>query len=104
MTLGELIEALEEKYNQDPGYVAKLGFAYPHSYRGFYDALAFEPVENISLHEMLNEAQSAPGKTFVGYKGGDFLMDSYSDVYLAKHYHVGEEIGPTFLKFILHQI
>lgn len=104
MNLGKLIEALEEKYNQDPGYVAKLGFAYPHSYRSSHDALAFEPVENISLHEMLNEAQSALGKTFEGYKGGDFLMESYSEVYLAKYGHVGEEIGPTLLKFILNQI
>lgn len=53
---------------------------------------------------MLNEAQSALGKTFEGYKGGDFLMESYSEVYLAKYGHVGEEIGPTFLKFILNQI
>lgn len=104
MVLGELIEALEEKFNQDPGYVAKLGFAYPHSYRGFYDALAFEPVENIGVYEMLSEAQSALGKTFEGYKGGDFLMGSYSEVYLAEYGNVGEEIGPTFLRFILNQI
>lgn len=104
MYLGELIEALEEKFNQDPGYVAKLGFAYPHSYRGFYNALAFEPVENISVYRMLIEAESALGETFEGYKGGDYLMESCSEVYLAEYGNVGEEIGPTFLKFILNQI
>jgi len=104
MILKDLIQALEEEYNLNPDYIVKLGFAYPHSYRGFYDALAFELVEHITISEMLNEAKSAPGKTFEGYKGGDFLMTEYSEVYLANYGELGEELGPMLLKFILNQI
>jgi len=41
MMLSDIIETLE-KY--DPATIVPLGFGEPHSYRGYYDQLAFEPV------------------------------------------------------------
>ena len=46
MKLGELIEYLEK---QDKDKVCPFGFYYPHSYRGYYEQLAFEPAYNITI-------------------------------------------------------
>lgn len=54
MTLGELIKALEA---EDPMWVLTHGFSSPHSYRGFYNQLAFEPEKDISIGAMLEAAK-----------------------------------------------
>ena len=79
-TLGDLIKRLEE---EDPNRMVQLGFARPHSYRGFYDELAFEPKENVTIGDMLEAARSALGKTFTGYKGGDYVMEEFTYVWLS---------------------
>ena len=61
MHLKQLIEALE-KY--DAAQPVALGFGHPHSYRGYYDQLAFEPVNNTTVGEMLAAANSAMGTTY----------------------------------------
>jgi hypothetical protein len=71
MKLIDLIELLE-KFPTDMR-VAQ-GFGNPHSWRGSYDELAFEPVDDTTVGEMLAEARSAIGQTYTGWKGGDFLM------------------------------
>lgn len=98
MRLGELIEELS-KYNRDQK-VAR-GFGSPHSYRGYYDELAFEPVENTTVGAMLDAANEADGGMFDGWKGGDFVMDSLTPVHLAYRGSTGEEIGPTLLSYML---
>lgn len=80
MYLKELIELLEK---QDPNIRAAVGFGKPHSYRGYYEQLAFEPVKNTTAGEMLESAQSAVGKTFLGWKGGSYEMDEWSPCWLA---------------------
>lgn len=48
----------------------------PSSYRGYYEDLAFNiQSEPITVSELLSEAKSALGETFVGYKGGNFVME-----------------------------
>lgn len=71
MKLKDLIELLE-KFPADM-HVAE-GFGNPHSWRGVYAELAFEPVDNTTVGEMLREARSAVGETYTGWKGGDFVM------------------------------
>jgi hypothetical protein len=71
--LGELIEALE-KLPEDR--VLAVGFDKPHSYRGYYNGLAFEPARNIPVKKMLEAARSAPGNWYQGYKGGTYYMDA----------------------------
>ena len=80
MTLDELI-ALLESMPQDR--VFRVGLTEPHSWRGIYAELAFEPARDVTVAAMLKDARSALGRTFEGYKGGDFRMDGYSEVHLS---------------------
>ena len=98
MTLGDLIERLKQ---EDPNRILPLGFTTPHSYRGNYYDLAFEPQAGVTVGAMLRAATFADGETFVGYKGGDFTMSEASDVHLAKRGCSGEELGPMFLELLL---
>jgi len=98
MFLGELIKFLEAR---DPKRVVPLGFAEPHSYRGFYNDLAFEPAKDVTVGSMLACARDALGRTFQGYKGGDYKMGEYTDVWLAEYSYTGERIGPILLSFMV---
>lgn len=98
MSLDELIAALERL---DPELVVPFGFHNPHSYRGYYDELAFEPAENVTVGSMLDASRSALGTTYEGWKGGDFTMRGYTTCWLAEEGHTGETIGPHFLRLIL---
>ena len=53
----------------------KHGLGKPHSWRGRYDELAFEPVKDTTIGDMLSEAYSANGTMYTGWKGGDYQMD-----------------------------
>lgn len=97
MTLEDLIKALGEL---DPELLVPWGFTNPHSYRGFYEDLAFEPAENVSFGAMLADAQKARGTTYVGYKGGNYEMKDYTDVWIAPYGSEGEGIGPTLIRYM----
>lgn len=99
MRLGDLITELE-KADQD--LILNNGFASPHSYRGSYECLAFEPKNNVPIKEMLKLAKGSLNKTFEGYKGGDFEMQEYTKVYLAEYGCCGESIGPLLLKYMIN--
>ena len=102
MTLGELIEALKEK---DPDLVINRGFGSPHSYRGYYDCLSFEPdLGRTSVRDLLSIVESSLGKTFEGWKGGKYTMHEYTDVYLAHWGSTGEELGSTLLGYMLADV
>jgi hypothetical protein len=101
MYLKELIEFLAEC---EPTKEVKLGFGSPHSYRGYYQDLAFEPASNTTVGAMLTAAKDSLGRTFTGYKGGDYTMSEYTDIWLAEWGSTGEGIGPVLLKFMLGEI
>lgn len=82
MNLGELIEKLE-KVPSD--LVFPNGFGEPMSWRGVYAELAFNPERDVTAESMLANAKSAIGKTFTGYKGGDFRMSLKTDVHIAAY-------------------
>jgi hypothetical protein len=100
MTLSELIAALEAA---DPALKVPLGFSNPHSYRGDYMDLAFEPTANVTVGEMLADARSALGSTYQGWKGGDYTMGKYTDCWLATEgsSEDSETIGPVLLTLML---
>ncbi|MGW7087583.1 hypothetical protein ACWGH2_29360 [Streptomyces sp. NPDC054871] len=99
MTLAELITALEAA---DPSRVVPHGFNNPHSYRGYYDELAFEPARDITVREMLDAARSALYTTFQGYKGGDYVMHGHTDVWLSEHGTAsGDTLSAPLLEFML---
>lgn len=88
-SLGELIAALSAV---DGARTVKLGFGNPHSYRGYYEQLAFEPVADTTVADMLAAAQEALDTTYQGWKGGDFTMSESTDVWLA---YEGESYAET---------
>ena len=100
MTLGELIRALEK----EPDRQLEVGFGNPHSYRGWYEQLAFEPMEDTTVAAMLREARGALGVTFTGWKGGEYQMSEHTDCHLAYMGRIGQELSPLALKALLSGI
>lgn len=101
LNLGELIAALEA---EDPTRTLPLGFANPHSYRGYYDQLAFEPAENVTVGSMLEAARSALGTTYQGWKGGDYEMSAWTECWLAfEGEGSGETLGRHLVRLLLAQ-
>ena len=98
MTLARLIEVLESAPRD---MVVKRGFSGPHSYRGYYDQLAFKHEPNTTVGEMLECAKSANGKTFTGYKGGEYEMNGETTVNIANYGCCGEEIGELLLSLMI---
>lgn len=99
MTLDELIAALEA---EEPDKVLPLGFSNPHSWRGDYMELAFEPTADVTVGAMLADARSARGATYEGYKGGQYTMHGYTDCHLAEEGRAGDdELGPILLALLL---
>ena len=89
--LGEMIEVLKElpaEYRISPGLCE------PHSYRGYYNCLAFEPCEETTAGELLKLAEACNGETFTGYKGGDFNMHKGTRLYVAEYGRCGDELTP----------
>jgi hypothetical protein len=99
VNLSDLIARLE---TADPNQTVKHGFHNPHSYRGDYMDLAFEPAENVTVREMLDAARSALAATFQGWKGGDFVMHGDTWCWLSAEGDVsGETISALLLDLIL---
>ena len=90
-SLNDLIDRLEELPQDMP---ILLGDA--DSYRGYYSDLAFAPLydtEPRTVKEALKEALLAHGKTFTGYKGGEFTMEGDTPVWYS---HYGD-CGPAII-------
>lgn len=102
MTLGELITTLEGVLNATGDKVCKRGIGGAHSYRGYYEGLAFEIKENVSVGAMLAEARVCMGRTFHGYKGGDFRMDEHTECWIAEYGRCGESLGQLALSCLLN--
>lgn len=98
MTLGDLINWLEA---QDQNLIVKDGFGSPHSDRGSYEELAFDPKPEAKISEMLTFAKSADGATFGGWKGGEYKMGRHTSVYIGEYGSCGEEITQIHFKYWL---
>lgn len=80
MTLGEIIDVLSAL---DPDRKV-VGLGTLDSYRGYYSDLAFEPDAGWrTVSELLQECRSAVGKAFEGYKGGEYVMDLDTPLWLS---------------------
>lgn len=95
MVLRNVIGALKELH---PDFKPEQGFADPHSYRGDYACLSFQPSSCHTIGEMLAAAEFAVQKTFRGYKGGDFHMDLDTPCYVAPYGSTGEPLTPSFFR------
>jgi len=89
--LGAFIELLKKESKTNPirydfGYFIPRGIG---SYRGYYDhlALGFWGEGEITVGEVLKLCQEALGKRFEGYKGGTYLMDNDTPLWVANYSH-----------------
>ena len=99
MFLEDLITALAR---EDRTKSVRLGFGNPHSYRGHNEQVAFEPVENTTVGDMLDAACAALDATFDGYKGGSYRMTGFAECWLSEHGSAsGETLGSTMLRLML---
>jgi len=100
LTLGELILKLEPIVkNQKEGEEATVRYDFEYlfpttidSWRGSYDELAlnFETQgEEMKVSEFLKMLKECIGKTFTGYKGGDFTMHKGTPIWVANYSHSG---------------
>lgn len=101
--LGDLIQMLDDHPNKEQ--VVPIGLGRPHSYRGYYEDLAFEPQKNVSVAQMLKTATFCVGREFQGYKGGWYKMDENSDCWIAYIGNGGgDKIGELLMRYMLGTI
>jgi hypothetical protein len=100
MTLGEIIQELK-KHN--PSLIVPKGWAKGRSFRGYYEDLAFEPKDNATIGEMLKDAEDALGKTFDGYKGGEYEMGEFTDCWICEYgtSNGAQKIGKILLDYMI---
>lgn len=103
MTLQMLCNYLQQL---EPNRVSKFTLSNPHSYRGYYEDLAFETRdEPQSAGEMLKVALSALGTTYQGWKGGDFKMTEHTTVWLSEEGNCWDATGlSTFVLNLLFDL
>lgn len=115
ITLGKLIEVLEAIHLREDGdmkvvvvgaeeeYGEQCTLVEPHSYRGYYSDLAFQPQSNavvtaagafqhLTVEAVLILARGSLGHTFTGYKGGDFKMQLDTPLWVARYGCTGHRI------------
>lgn len=96
--LRELIQKLESASQQK---IVEFDFGgtpnEAHSYRGYYRDLAFsfapgveyydnviEPIPSKTVAQFLEECKAANGKTYTGWKGGDFTIGDTTQVWASQ--------------------
>lgn len=91
LMLGELIILLENVKNKDLPVIFDYGEYRPiclDSWRGAYGELAINYSDKespISCAKLLKELKEAIGKTFEGYKGGDYVMGKNTPLWAANY-------------------
>lgn len=95
LTLGEIISKIETILDSStrevrPNVVFDFAYFRPtvlDSWRGLYAelALGYDERGETDAGEFLNELKSAVGKTFTGYKGGDFTMSRHTPVWVSNN-------------------
>ena len=96
VTLGKLIKILaDERATGNVRYDGD-GNSAPgteDSYRGYYSDLAFDTQQKlVFVADFLKQCRNALGRTYVGYKGGDFTMASDTPLWRASYGCCGEAI------------
>jgi len=79
------MELKEFKYcieNTEKGKQFNYGISEPFSWRGRYDEVAFQILEQpMTREEILANIQKAYTCTFYGYKGGEYTYQDYTEVH-----------------------
>lgn len=90
MTIGKLIQKLK---SMDQNMMIQ-NASEPHSYRGYYSDLAFESLtcKESKVSEFLKMLEDSLGEIFTGYKGGDYLMEEGTPVWIAEYGSCGKKL------------
>jgi len=95
LTLRKAIETLETLPPDQP-VMFDWNNAYPReamSYRGYYSDLAFTWSEEVrTVSGLLAICLKSLGRTYYGYKGGDYFMDDKTPLWAAAHGSTGRAI------------
>ena len=83
LTLGAFIEQLEAMWADSVVPVTN-----PHSYRGYYTDLAFEPGES-TVSALLEQSKEVLNTCLTGYKGGEFMMGPDTPLWVADYGDTG---------------
>lgn len=79
MELKKFKEHIEEAENEK---IFGYGISEPFSWRGSYDEVAFEIIEQpMRREDILANIQKAYNGKFYGYKGGEFTYQDYTEVH-----------------------
>lgn len=95
LTLGGIIAWVE----QQPDATVFHTLHHPHSYRGYYQCLAFEPAPGtMTKAELLSLLRSCNGVPYGGYKGGFYFMGLNTDCFLANWSETGSAMSMPWLE------
>jgi len=99
LNLGQFIKALKKcgvNHQDDDSKTKSVSFDFGNatpsdceSYRGYYEDIALGyhidnyKTEPCKIDKLIAILESSVGKTFTGYKGGDFEMSEQSDMWVA---------------------
>lgn len=93
-TLGALVRVLDAL-----GTVEVEALEGPHSYRGYYDELAFQPpTRRLPANKVAAIVRDVYGQSFEGWKGGQYTYGDLTPVWIATKgtdYNSGRLAGPT---------
>lgn len=101
MDLEDVIEYLQDL---PADRVVRHGLCNPHSYRGWYEQVAFELKDNVSVGAMLASVRSALGATYTGYKGGSYMMRESTLVNIANEGETGGELSQGWLEYLCSDV
>ena len=89
ITVGELIRILENL----PKNSLVDNLIKPHSYRGWYEHLAFQRADGKRpAVDLLQECRECVGRDFYGYKGGTYTCTENTPVWVANNGETGAEL------------
>lgn len=96
-------DAIEFLQPYDHNRIVKLGWGKGsgHSYRGYYHELGLEPMENVTIGEMISELKENIGAIHCGWKGGEFYYDENSFINLSEEGNTGTPISNILLKGLI---
>ena len=91
MNLKEFKQQIEQAKT---GKAFDYGISEPFSWRGSYNEVAFEILEQpTTREEILVNIQKAYEGTFYGYKGGDYTYNDYTDIHFEEDYGAWSDGG-----------
>lgn len=104
LNIGDLIDACVANPSGLVVVGGGWGLGKEHSYRGYYNELAFKPVsEPTASSEVHTMCQRALVDTYEGYKGGDYRYDRDTPIWFAAYGGTGSAfVGITVKECNIH--